>query len=163
MSDYDMSEALQYAMTAVDRLCDTVGKTHFEPADPDSEFHWSHISQHTGRTGLYQKFANWLLDDNHVRLEDKKLALDSVVNNLCAQLERVAWIWSPVVVINDLNVPVASTYKSIKERWSQKEIYDCEELDMCMNSGYVFHAAEQWMNIYNSMLRNPTSTSKAKM
>jgi hypothetical protein len=169
MSDYDMRDALKYAMIAVDRLCDMVGKTYFESADPDTEFNWSRISQHTGRKNLYQKVTNWLLEDNHVSLEDKQMALNSVVDNLCAQLERMEWVWSPVVNV-DFNAKSGhiqvlhkgETLKSMKS-WSPQEIHASEEVDMCMNSGYLFHAAQQWLDIYNDILQNPTPTPKAKM
>lgn len=160
----DLNEVLKYTMTTVDRLCDTVGRTHFDPADPDSEFHWINISKHSGRKDLYQKFNAWLLEDTQIPLDDKQVALTAVVENLCAHLERVAWIWSPVVNLNDMNGVVATTYsKRRKENWSPTEIYACEEIDMCMNSGYVFHASQERLNLFHQMLNENTTPPKVKI
>lgn len=155
MSEYDVNEAVKCAMSAVDRLCDTVGQTYFMSADPDSEFHWAKIAQHSGRKGLYQTITRWLLEDTQVSLEDKKLALNSVVNNLCAQLERMKWVWTPLSNLESVcNTQVLVHHKRLDsmKRWAPEEIHASEEVDMCMNSGYVVHASQQWLEIHNEML-----------
>lgn len=151
MSEYDINEAVKCAMIAVDRLCDTVGRTHFSPADPDSEFHWKNISSHVGRKPLYQKIKVWLLEDNHVSLEDKNLALTASINNLCAQLERFAWMWTP---IRSMSVMVNDQRYNIAQKSPREQINGSEEVDMCMNSGYILYSAQQWLNIHNEMLNH---------
>lgn len=155
MSEYDINEAVKCAMVTVDHLCDTVGKTYFIPADPNSEFDWSKIAQHQGRKGLYNTVTKWLLEDNQVVLEDKKLALESVVNNLCAQLERMKWVWTPLSNLESVgNTQVLVHHKRLEsmKRWAPEEIHASEEVDMCMNSGYVLHAAQKWLETHNEML-----------
>lgn len=160
--NYDLNEVLKYTMTTVDRLCDTVGRTHFAPADPNSEFHWANISKHSGRKDLYQKFNAWLLEDTPVLLEDKQAALTAVVDNLCAHLERLACLLSPTVAMYDMNVRVIR-YSEHKKSRSPTEVYALEELDMCMNSGYVFHASQERLNLFYQMLNENTTQPKVKL
>lgn len=126
MGEYDFSEAVKCAMTVVDRLCDTVGRTYFVPADPASDFEWAKIAQHSQRKDLYQTVIKWLLQDTDVVLEDKKMALDSVVNNLCAQLERMNWVLSSLFLKgeNAKNTQGFLHHERINlmKRWAPEEI-----------------------------------------
>lgn len=141
MNNYDINEALKYAVPIVDRLCDNVGRTSFKPSDPDSEFDWDNIFDHTGRKELYQKFTMWLVQDSLIDLQDKSQALSAVVDNLCAQMDRLAWLSNP------------SLSGGVKNHTSS-ELHRVEQLDMCMNSGYVFHAAQERLNVYNEILNS---------
>lgn len=155
MENYDINEAVKGAMAAVDQLCDTVGRTYFMSADPNSEFDWAKIAHHPGRKDLYQTVTKWLLQDAHMVLEDKKMALNSVVNNLCAQLERMKWVWTPLSNLESVgNTQVVDHHARVQSmrRWAPEEIHASEEVDMCMNSAYVLHAAQQWLDIHNEML-----------
>lgn len=147
MANYDINDALAHAVTVVDRLCNTVIRTHFSPADPDSEFHWETICDHTVRKDLYQKVTTWLIQDSPIDLQDKHQALSAVVDNVCAQMERSAWLWNP-------------TISGGAKNHTSEELHRAEQLDMCMNSDYLFYAAQDRLKLYQEIVASPTPKVK---
>lgn len=159
MTNYEMSDALHRAMKIVDRLCDQVGRTYFVPADPDSEFHWGQIIRHENRKDLYTKVTSWLLEDHPAGLHEKETSLNAVVDNLCAQLDRFSWIFTPVVhkyEMDNIQVFPNKVSSPSMKSWASAEFHEAEQLDMCMNSGCLFHMAQQRLDAYNDVLNNIT-------
>lgn len=97
MTTLDSTTLARAAVALTNRLCDTIGRTHFVPADPQSEFHWEKISRVENRKPLYEKMAGFLAEDTVHPLSSRLHALEDVVANACARLERLAWMWVPHV------------------------------------------------------------------
>lgn len=164
MSQYDIKDAYVHAVNAANRLCDEIGRTHFKPSDPDSELNWEAIKDPNNRAKVYTHFTQWLITDseNAPTLDDKILALNTIVNALVADLARLAPFNAPVVVAKSLEdtMRICNQNGHLTNLQGLRYQVEQEELDARLNIEAVVYAAQQYLianeQTFNAlMLTNP--------
>lgn len=167
MTTLDSTTLTRAAVALTNRLCDTIGRTHFVPADPHSEFHWSNIGRLENRKPLYEKMAGFLAEDTVHPLSSRLHALEDVVSHMCARLERLSWMWVPHVNPTskihvdvtlhpntaefgrkDSGEPVVRTLDPVLlNRHFPAQHHEAEALDMEMNMPAILAAASRLLDI----------------
>lgn len=164
MSQYDIKDAYVHAVNAANRLCDEIGRTHFQSSDPDSELNWETVKDPNKRAKVYTHFTQWLITDAETAptLDDKVLALNTVVNALVADLARLAPFNAPVVVAQSMedSLRICTKNGSFSNLQGLRYHVEQEELDARLNIEAVVYAAQQYLianeQTFNAlMLTNP--------